>query len=261
MDIFQAIILGVLQGITEFLPVSSSGHLTLLQKIFGIEEGVLTFNITVHFATLAGVFVVYWEEIKNILKKPFGKLSLLIIAGTIPTAIIGFLFKDVFEGLAKSGDTLGICFILTGLILWAAEKMKPLGKNLEKTTFFDAGIVGVAQGIAILPAISRSGLTLAGSLFRGIDRKFALKLSFLMSIPAILGAATLDGIKLIKDGGGEIEVLPLIIGAIFAALSGYIAIKFMIRIFMKASLKMFSYYVFILGILVLSDQFIFNIFF
>lgn len=261
MDIFQAIILGIIQGLTEFLPISSSGHLTLLQKMFGIDEGVITFNIAVHLATLSGVFVVYWEEIKNIIKKPFGKLPLLVVVGTIPTAVIGLFFKDVFEELVKSGDALGICFIFTGLILWAAEKMKPLGKNLEKTTFSDAVIVGIAQGIAILPAVSRSGLTLAGSLFRGIDRKFALKFSFLMSIPAILGAATLDGIKLIKDGGAEIEVLPLIIGVFFAAISGYVAIKFMIKIFMKASLKMFSYYVFILGILILSDQFIFNIFF
>jgi undecaprenyl-diphosphatase len=264
LTIIQGFILGLVQGLTEFLPMSSSGHLVLFQKLFGLSEGTMTFDIAVHLATLAGVFIVLKDEIAVILKKPLGRLTLLIITGTIPTLIIGALFSNVFEKLFQSGRTLGLEFIFTGLILWYAESVRSKNKELEKTTYTDAAIIGVAQGIAILPAVSRSGLTLAGALFRGLNREFALKFSFLMSIPAILAASAKDGYDIIKASSGfslDIGITPLLIGMVTAAISGYLAIKFMLRVFSKASLKVFSYYVFALGILVLIDQIFFKKFF
>ncbi|RCX09070.1 undecaprenyl-diphosphatase [Anaerobacterium chartisolvens] len=259
MNVFQGIVLGIVQGLTEFLPISSSGHLVLIQKLFGIKEGVLTFNVAVHFATVIAVIWIFREDILNMIKKPFSKLTLLVVVGTIPTAAIGFLFKDMFERISQSGKTLGIGFILTGVILWLAESIRSKNKGAEKTTYIDAAMVGVAQGIAILPAISRSGLTLAGALLMGLNREFALKFSFLMSIPPILGAALLD-LKDIAEPGStalaSIGVWPLIAGIVAAGVSGYVAIRFMLRIFSKVSLKVFSYYVFALGILIILEQLI-----
>jgi undecaprenyl-diphosphatase len=257
MSIFESFILGLVQGLSEFLPISSSGHLVLFQRLFGVEGNVLTFDVAVHIATLLAVFTVYWKDILEILKKPFGKLPLLLIVGTIPTAIIGFAFKDFFEKLFESGSTLGIEFIFTGVILWYAEGARTKGKKLNETTYTDAAIVGLAQGIAILPAVSRSGLTIAGALFRGLDREFAAKLSFLVSIPAILGAALLDILKILKGGEGiaaGIGAAPLLVGMVVAAVSGYFAIKFMIKVLTRGSLKVFSYYVFVLGALIILEQ-------
>lgn len=261
MTVLQGFILGLIQGLTEFLPVSSSGHLVLFQKFFGLTEGTFTFDIAVHLATLVGVVIVLKKEVMEVLRKPFGKLSMLVIAGTIPTIIIAAAFGAVFKKLFESGATLGLEFMFTGLVLWFAESIRSKNKVLEHTTFTDAAVMGVAQGLAILPAVSRSGLTLAGALMRGLNREFALKLSFLMSIPAILLGAAKDGYDLIKAGSAaavNIEVFPLIVGVIVAGISGYFAVKFMLRIFSRTSLKMFSYYVFFLGLLILADQLIFN---
>lgn len=260
----QGFILGLIQGLTEFLPLSSSGHLVLFQKLFGLTKGTFTFNIAVHLATLIGVIIVLKKEVMEVLRKPFGKLSMLVVAGTIPTVIIAAVFYGTFKKSIETGTTLGIEFIFTGLALWFAESIRSKNKGLTQTTYGDAAVMGVAQAIAILPAVSRSGLTLAGALMRGLNREFALKLSFLMSIPAILMGAASDGYDLFKKGSTaaeNIEVLPLIIGFIAAGISGYFAVKFMIRIFSKTSLKMFSYYVFALGLLILADQLFFNLLF
>ncbi|MGI6778818.1 MAG: undecaprenyl-diphosphate phosphatase [Acetivibrionales bacterium] len=264
MTVIQAFILGIVQGLAEFLPISSSGHLVMLQKLFGIDEGGLTFDIAVHLATLAAVIVVYKKDILEILKRPFGKLPLLIVAGTIPTAIIGFLFKDIFESVYASGITLGFGFIVTGLVLWYADSIKTKNKSLKEANTLDAVVVGIAQGIAILPAVSRSGLTISGALFRGLNREFALKFSFLMSIPAILGAAVLDIYDLVKAPGNlqlSIGIPSILVGMAAAAVSGYFAVKFMINILKKGKIKVFSYYVFALGALVLIDQIFFGRFF
>ncbi len=262
MNIFEAFILGIVQGLTEFLPISSSGHLVLLQNIFGIEEGALTFTIAVHLATLIAIFVVFRKDIISVIKKPFGRLPLLVVVGTIPTVAIALLLKDFFENIFASGATLGVEFIFTGLILWYAESVKTKDKGLEKTTYADAALIGLAQGVAILPAVSRSGLTIAGALFRGLNREFAARFSFLLSIPAILGAAALDGYKVLKNTGATaLDVGPLFVGMIAAAVSGYFAIKSMLKILSKGSLRNFSLYVFILGGLIILDQLVFKMFF
>lgn len=268
MTVIQAFILGLVQGLTEFLPVSSSGHLVLFQKIFekagGLNANVVTFDVAVHIATLIAVIAVMKDDILAILKKPFSKLTYLIVVGCIPTAAIGFLFKDIIEELFKSGKSLGVEFIATGLILLFAENVRTKNKGLREMTYTDALVVGTAQGLAILPAISRSGLTLAGGLFRGLNREFALRFSFLMSIPAIVGAALPDVYHMVKGtsgAAGDIGALPLAVGMLAAAVSGYFAVKYMLKIFTRSSLKVFSYYVFVLGALVLLDQLVFHIFF
>ncbi len=264
MNLIQAIILGIIQGLTEFLPISSSGHLSLFQNLFGLKQGSITFEVAVHLATLIAVVIVLREDVIMMIKKPFSKLTLLVVAGTLPTVIIALVFKDLLVLLFDTGATLGIEFIITGLVLLYVEekhKEKKNGKKLENMNYLDAGVIGTAQGIAIMPAISRSGLTLAGALFRGLDREFAIKFSFLMSIPAILGSVVLEGWDILKDGKIAVETVPLLAGMLAAGISGYFAIKVMLKIFTKASLKYFSYYVFVVGGLVIIDQYFTRIFF
>jgi undecaprenyl-diphosphatase len=258
MNAFQGFVLGLVQGLTEFLPVSSSGHLVLFQRLFGLSGGVLSFDIAVHLATLVAVFVVFRKDIWQMISHPTSKLTLLVVVGTIPTVIIGFALKKTVESLFESGRTLGVEFIATGLILLAAEalaKRRSRAKGLAETTYLDAAVVGTAQGLAILPAVSRSGLTLAGSLACGMEREFALKYSFVMSIPPILGAGLLDAKDLVDAGTGlGLPILPLALGVAAAAVSGYFAIRFMLKVFAKASLKWFAFYVFALGLAIVAEQ-------
>ena len=206
------------------------------------------------------MITVLWKDVLEMIKKPTGKLTLLVIVATIPMGLMGFIFKDLLKSFLETGATVGVGFLITGTVLWFAEytsKKEKKNKKLEETSFVDALVVGCAQVVAMLPAVSRSGSTTGGALFRGLNREFALKFSFLMSIPAILGPAAIEAIDVIKDGTGlEVELLPLLAGMLTAGISGYLAIKFMLKIFTKASLKVFSYYVYTLGVLVLIDQFL-----
>lgn len=264
MTIIESIILGLVQGLTEFLPVSSSGHLAVFQEIFKKDYNVISYNVALHVATLIAVFIIFKDDVLEMIRKPFSRLTLMVVAGTIPTLIIGAAFSDFFDKMFRTNATLGLQFFLTGIILWYVESVKTKGKNLEQMRYTDAIFVGVAQGIAILPAVSRSGMTISGALWRGLDRKFALRYSFLMSIPAILAAAAKDAYDLVKAGPSAsmgVEPLVLIVGMLAAGISGYIAVKFMLDVFRKASLKVFSYYVFALGALIIIDQFVFNIIF
>lgn len=264
MSLLEGIILGIIQGFSEFLPVSSSGHLVMLEQIFGINEGSLTFGIAVHIATLVAVIIFFWKDIIEIIKKPFSKLPLLIVVGTLPTIAISLLLRPVFESSYENGATLGIGFIFTGLVLILFDKERKNTKNLEKTSWLDAIFIGIGQGIAIFPAVSRSGLTIASSLARGMKREFAVRFSFLMSIPAILGAFTLDAVGIAKNGGEtilNIGILPILAGMIAAGVCGYFAIRFMVKLVTKGGLKKFSYYVIPLGMLILIDQLFFGIVF
>lgn len=254
MTILESVILGLVQGLTEFLPISSSGHLVLFQRLFGLRESVLTFDILVHLGTLVAVFAVFWKDIVSILRKPWQRLTLLIIVATIPTGVMGLALKDFFEKLFESGKTLGIEFIVTGLVIWFADRVRVRNKGIDDVSYFDAAFVGVMQGIAILPAVSRSGLTIAGSLFRGINRETAARFSFLVSIPAIAGATLLDFKNVMEQGLPRGAGLPFIIGPVVAAISGYWAIKYMIRLLQRGSMKGFAYYVWVLGAVVIVLQ-------
>ena len=262
MNVIQAAILGLIQGITEFLPVSSSGHLTLFQKLFGLEEVSMSFDIILHVATLIAVFICYWEDIWRLIKKPFQKTTYLLICATLPTVVIALVFGDIMDEVLGSGNYLGINFIITGLVLIYADTRKNGTTKIKDMTYLDASVVGIMQGIAICPAISRSGMTISGALARNLNRNSAARFSFLLSIPAILGAMTLtikDIVSGADQGLSQIGFLPTAIGFIFAAVSGFLAIKFMIRIINKGKLKYFSIYVFILGFLLTIDEFITHI--
>jgi undecaprenyl-diphosphatase len=264
MSIIEAIILGIVQGFTEFLPVSSSGHLVLLQRIFNVEEGALSFSIALHFATLIAVVVVYRNKIFSMLRNPFSKLPVYIVIGTIPIAIIGLLFHDLIESLFETGATLGVGFIFTGLILMYAESAGRKNREIEDMKVKDPLIIGTAQAIAMLPAVSRSGMTISGALMLGIERKTAADYAFLLSIPAILAAVAKDLYKVIKTGESSLTAvgtLPVALGILFAAISGFIAVKGMINLIQKGRLRYFSYYLWGLGALVLLDQLVLHVFF
>lgn len=257
VELLKTVILGLVQGFTEFLPVSSSGHLLVFRKLFGLSEAGLFLDTMLHFGTLAALFVIFWRDILEMLKKPFSRLTLLVITATIPTAVIGLLFKDIFEELAVSGVTVGWEFLATGVVLWVADNIKERGaKNIGEISFKDALVIGTLQGAAILPAISRSGLTISAAFFQGVNRAAAARFSFLVSIPAILGAVVLQGLDLFEGRTEAVGTLPLLVGTFIAAVTGYIAVKWMLNIIQRGSLKVFSVYVWIIGVVILILQFL-----
>ena len=264
MDILHSIILGIIQGLTEFLPISSSGHLVLYQRIFGFSEEALTFIIMMHVATLVSVIVVFWREVWHMVRHPFDRITVLVVVSTVPVAIVGLIFRDFFEYVFASGNYLGIAFVFTGIVLFVADRPRKEareGKDLSSMSYADAVLMGLAQSMAIIPALSRSGFIIAAGLFRGLKKESAIKFAFLMSIPAIIGPAVFDAENITFQAFQNIGVLPLLLGMVSAAITGYISIRFMLNFFSRASLRVFSYYVFILGSLILSDQFFFRLVF
>jgi len=275
MNIINAIILGIVQGLTEFLPVSSSGHLVLLQKIFGIRETSLFFDTMLHVGTLLAVMTVLWKDIFEILKKPIQKLTGFLILATIPAVIAALLFKDTIEEIFVSGKFLGFCFLITAALLVTAELLSKRDKNANsaveeqdesgaKMTWLQALFIGIMQAFAIPPGISRSGATISGSLFCKLNRGFAARFSFLMSIPAILGAVVMQTKDLIKHGaadGSSLGTAAIVAGTITSAVVGFFAVKFMLKIIREKSLFGFAIYTGVLGLIVLIDQFVLHFFF
>ena len=262
MEILKAIILGIIQGLTEFLPVSSSGHLIVFKKLFGLEAETfgLTFDIALHMATLVAVIIVLWKDILPLLKKPVQKYVGLIIAATIPAGIIGLLFNDVIEEISQSGGFLGIAFLITAAVLCISEKVGRQVKGKEDITYKDALVIGGAQAIAIMPGISRSGSTLSAGLIMGLKKAEAVTFAFMMSIPIIAASAVL-GVKDIIEAPGAFDWTIVVAGMIAAGVSGYFAVRFMVDFFKKNSVKIFAIYVAVLGVLILVDQLFFQKFF
>jgi len=258
-ELIKAILLGLIQGLTEFLPISSTGHLLIGRKLFGLSEAGLFLDTMLHFGTFISIVIVFWDQIKDLLKHPLTKMGRLLIVGTIPTAVIGLVFEDFFEAISKTGSTVGWEFLITGTILWIADNKKKEGyKNIDKISYKDALLIGTLQGMAIFPALSRSGLTIAGALFRKIDKKEAATYSFLLSLPAILGGVFLQGMNIFS---GEkllalktVGIIPLINGTLAAAIAGYIAVKWMLNVIKSGSLKIFSLYVWVVGFGIIAFQ-------
>ena len=267
MGYIESIILGLVQGLAEFLPISSSGHLALLQNLFGIDaDKILFFSVMLHLGTLISVFVVYRKDIWELIlelgltvkdlctgkglhmeERPVRKLGVMIIVATIPTALIGLLLQDFFNGLYTSFTAIGIGFLITGVLMLLAERMGAAKKGIEKMNCRNAIFVGVLQGVAICPGISRSGSTLVGGLTTGLKRDFAVKFAFLISIPSILGSVVLEVPDALKEGLDTALIGPILAGMAVAAVSGFIAIKTMIKIVSNKKLSYFSYYVWALG--------------
>ncbi|MDR0271852.1 MAG: undecaprenyl-diphosphate phosphatase [Clostridiales bacterium] len=263
MDILQAIFLGIVQGIAEFLPVSSSGHLVVLQRVFGMEEPALTFDIVLHVGTLVAIIIVFWKDIFEIIKKPFSKMTYLLIVGTLPVVFAGFFLRDVIEYL-QTGIWLAAAFTLTGFLLLFADRFAEGKKSEEDITYKDALIIGCLQALALPPGISRSGMTITGALSRGINREAAAKFSFMLAIIAIAGAGTLEAFTLIREpseSSAAVGVVPMLIGFVVSAAVGYASIKLMLKLIKAAKLRYFSYYVWALAALILLDYLIIGKFF
>lgn len=255
MSWVEAMILGMIQGLTEFLPISSTGHLALGRHAFGLREAGLFLDTMLHVGTLAAVVYYYREELLEVAKQPFGKVGRLLIVGTIPAVVVGLLFEDVFASLSDSGVTIGWEFLATGVFLWFADRIRNGRKRMKHLTVADALVVGTFQAGAILPAISRSGLTIVGGLLRGLDRETAAYFSFLLSIPAIAGGVLLQSLRLL-DGSAGAAASPaaLAVGAAASAIFGYIAVRWMIDYLKRGSLKVFAVYVWAIGLVVLGAQ-------
>ena len=269
MTLLESIILGLVQGLAEFLPISSSGHLAALQYIFGIDgSNVLTFTVMLHFGTLVAIFVVYWKDIVDLVKELFAtikdictgqgvqinkndtrKLGFMIIAASVPTAIIGLLLNDFFESLYAKMTVIGVCLIITGIGLFCAERYGGGTRTIKEMNFRNAFFIGLCQSVAIMPGISRSGATMIGGLACKFDRAFAVRYAFLISIPSVLGAFLLevpDAVRAVSDGTG-MSLGVMVAGVAVAAVSGYAAIKVMIKAVTNKKLMYFSVYTWIAG--------------
>lgn len=261
MTWFEALILGLIQGLTEYLPVSSSGHLAIGSALFGIEgEENLAFTIIVHVATVLSTLVILWKEIEWIFKGLFKfqmndetRYVINIIVSMIPIGIVGVFFKDKVEAIFGSGLLIvGCCLLVTALLLSFSYYYKPRQK--EKISLKDAFIIGLSQACAVLPGLSRSGTTIATGLLLGNSKEKLAQFSFLMVIPPILGEALLDALKMMKgeDIAGDIPAISLIVGFLAAFVSGCVACKWMINIVKKGKLIYFATYCAIAGAVTLA---------
>lgn len=290
MDLINAIIMGLVQGIAEFLPISSSGHLAIMKQILHMETDTgLLFDVMLHIGTLVAIFIAFWKDIlelviegfkiigdffinlgrfvsniftknkktyKKIISTPYRRFVMLIIVSTIPTALIGVLFQDKIESAGAVLLVPGLCLILTGILLTIADRVKTGNRTEGTATYTQAGFIGFAQGIATLPGLSRSGTTITACLLAGFDKSFAVKYSFIMSIPAVLGAAILEIKDFSMDMVSQNDLINYIIGTIVAGVVGYICIKTMLVVVRGKKFKYFAYYCFLVGLIAVVGHFV-----
>ena len=261
----QAFILGILQGLTEFLPVSSSGHLVIAQQLFGLEASgdyLLRFDLALHFGTLLAVIVVFYRDIGQMitgtarlaarpravtLREDFGaRMALWVVIGTIPAGVIGIAFKDFWAELFTSARAAAVMLLVTGVILWLTRFVRHTDRNWKKVGMRDALAIGMAQAFAIFPGISRSGTTIAAALFTHWDRDLAARFSFWLAIPAILGGIVFEWDAF--QAWQRSDLIPLLIGTTAAAVAGFFAIHWLLRVVRRGRLHLFSYYCWAVGI-------------
>lgn len=262
MTTLQSIILGIVQGLTEFLPVSSSGHLMLASEILGTDLSAaddLTFSLTLHAATVLSTIVILWREVARLFKGVFSRTFneeqsyvLKIVISMIPVGIVGLLFKDYLEAAFSSVLVVGVMLLVTAVLLTFAYKAKPRQK--DTISYRDAFIIGVAQACATMPGLSRSGSTIATGLLLGNKKESVAQFSFLMVLPPILGNALLDIIK--GEFGGGVELMPLMAGFVAAFVTGCLACKFMIEMVKRGKLIWFAAYCAVVGAVAVVTYFI-----
>jgi undecaprenyl-diphosphatase len=267
MEPLQAFILGIIQGLTEFLPVSSSGHLVIIQHLFGLKGPELFFDICVHLGTLLAVIIVFRQEIRELLRS-LGhlvwlifvedahfehlfensefKMLLLVFFGFFPTALLGVVFHEIGPQLFSSVVIVGLMLIITGGLLWLTRRVKQEGGGLESFSIRTALIIGLVQGLAIMPGISRSGSTIALGLFLGLNRELSARYSFMLAIPAILGAGILSLHGLAADPNVDYKIA--LIGAAVSFVVGYFALMSLLQLVKKAKLYLFAPYCWAMGI-------------
>jgi len=249
MLLYQIIILAVVQGFTEFLPISSSGHLAILQNLWNIKEGAIVLDTILHLGTLGAILFFLRKEIIQIFKEKNWRLIFLIIIASLPAAIIGFLFQNKIESAFSSLKFIGIAFLFTALILFLTKFVKQSNQPLKEMHWFQALKIGLGQALALFPGISRSGLTLSSGLFVGLKKEDSYRFSFLIAIPVILGATLFK----IKDVSGQmLNYWPLLLlGLLISFTTGLISLKIVKKVIIDNKLAYFSIYLSILGILLL----------
>lgn len=280
MSLLEAILMGIIQGVTEFLPVSSSGHLALFKIFFDVKDVGLLFDVILHLGTLIAIFAVYYKDIWKMIREGFAiiadasrnigiffsnlankkkggyhhvvcngyrKFVMLVIVSTIPTGIIGVLDASLVEMASKILIVPGVCLIITSMLLLLADHSKGGDKMPKQVTYSNAFIIGIAQGIATMPGLSRSGTTIAACLLSGFNRKFAVKYSFIMSIPAVLGSLVFELSDLASVSFTSTEILYYLVGMAVAAVVGYICIKVMLYIVRQKRFTGFAIYCFLVG--------------
>ena len=271
MTYLSAILLGLVQGIAEFLPISSSGHLAIAQNLLGMTDAGSVpefFDVLLHLGTLVAVFAAYREDIRAMVREffrgtkdlihystpvpvpPARRLILLIVIATLPLFVV-LPIRDAVQGLSDNMVFIGMALIVTGFLLFASDRRRKGRKTAKTATWLDAVIVGVGQAIATMPGISRSGMTITAGCFVGLERKFAVRFSFLLSIPAILGANILGIGDAVEAGICWAEVPMYLVGVIVAAVSGYLCIRLLKMIAEKGKFGAFAYYCWALGVLTL----------
>lgn len=267
MTFFQALVLGIIQGLTEFLPVSSSGHLVLVQHLFGLRQPELIFDVAVHVGTLGAVCVYFYGDIIAMIKAVSGwtynrgwrtgteqpvpevRLAAMIILGSVPTAIIGLALHGIADILFSSVLLVGFMLLATGFWMWFTKGRDRSGKGVSRLNALRAVLIGIVQGAAVIPGISRSGATIAAGLYLGLNRETAARYSFLLSIPAIAGAALLSLTEATAAGSAKIPAI--LAGGAAAAVVGYAALWFLIYLVKKGRLFIFAPYCWIVGGIIL----------
>lgn len=271
MNYLYTLILGIIHGVTEFLPVSSSGHLAIAEMLMNVEEGnIVLLAAVLHFGTLISVCFVYRDDLKELSleflrmlkdiiqgkgvqsnKNYHRRLGLFLIVATIPTAIGALLFNQLVKSSFTSFIAIGIGLLVTGVLIWFAEKSARGDKDIYKMTFKNAFLIGLLQTFALAPGVSRSGTTFAGSLLSGLNRELTIKFSFILSIPIILAVSLIETTAGITQGLNGLTIGNLLVGVLVASIAGYIAIKTMIKFVTKKKLYYFSYYTWLIGSIII----------
>ena len=276
MSVFESILLGLIQGIAEFLPISSSGHLAIAQNLLGLKADVPEFfDVLLHLGTLLAVFAAYWQDIKDMVREffcgigdvvhrstptpvpPARRLILLIVIGTLPLFAVLPIHKKV-QSLSNNMVFIGMALVVTGFLLYACDLRRNGRKNERTATWLDAVLVGVGQAVATVPGISRSGMTITAGCFTGFERRFAVRFSFLLSIPAVLGANILSLKDALEAGIDWTQVPVYLVGVIVAAVVGYLCIRLLRMIADRGRFGAFAYYCWAAGLLTLVLNIIVN---
>ena len=268
MPLLHVIVLGIVQGLTEFLPISSSAHLALIPWLFGWPDQGLSFDIALHLGTLAAVVLCFFRDWVQVFAQGFGlnfsgdpslqrnrRLLWLLVLGSIPAGVVGLLVKEQAETVWRYNQYLiGSMFIGIGLFMWWADRQGRRNKDLGYVTTIDALVIGAAQAVALVPGVSRSGITISFGLLRNLDRASAARFSFLLSTPAVAGAALKDFYDLMKDGGGIPAGMrtPFALGILVSGITGALTIRFFLNFLRRRSLNLFVCYRLIFGIIVIA---------
>ena len=272
MPLYQVVVLALIQALTEFIPVSSSAHLALAPWLFGWKDPGLVFDIALHVGTVLALIVYFFKDWLQVIAEGLGlrfghdrelsqnpKLLWYMILGTIPLGLAGLIFGKQAESTWRNPYIIGSMLIGVGLFMWAAERAARLRKDLGYVNLADAGVIGVAQALAVVPGTSRSGITIAAGLFRDLNREAAARFSFLLSTPAILAAALKKLYDIRKEGGIPHEMqIPFLVGVVVSALAGAVVIAFFLKYMRRGSLMPFVYYRIVFGIIVIALAYFFR---